>query len=341
MGTQPTDYPGYQKVDNDEVREKFEKAWGVKLNPRPGLKATEVFPAAIEGKIRGLFICGEDPIVSDPDTSHVEKALRSLDFLVVQELFMTATAQYADVVLPAVSYAEKEGTFTNTERRVQRIRKAVTVPGDMRTDIDILTDLMNAMGYPQKRMTSAEVMDEIASLTPSYGGISHARLDAGESLQWPCPDKSHPGTPIMHAAGPVRGRALFYPADYTPSAELPDEEYPFILSTGRILYQYNAAGITMRSAGLREISGQGFIEINKKDADRLGIGNGERIIVRSRRGRIETAARVGQKVCEGETWMPFHFPDSPVNRITNAVFDEFARIPEYKVCAVALEKIHE
>ena len=341
MGTQPTDYPGYQKVDNDEVREKFEKAWGVKLNPRPGLKATEVFPAAIEGKIRGLFICGEDPIVSDPDTSHVEKALRSLDFLVVQELFMTATAQYADVVLPAVSYAEKEGTFTNTERRVQRIRKAVTVPGDMRTDIDIITDLMNAMGYPQKRMTSAEVMDEIASLTPSYGGISHARLDAGESLQWPCPDKSHPGTPIMHAAGPVIGRALFYPADYTPSAELPDEEYSFILSTGRILYQYNAAGITMRSAGLREISGQGFIEVNKKDADRLGIENGERIIVRSRRGRIETAARVGQKVCEGETWMPFHFPDSPVNRITNAVFDEFARIPEYKVCAVALEKIHE
>ena len=340
MGTQPTDYPGYQKVDNDEVREKFEKAWGVKLNPKPGLKATEVFPAAIDGRIRGLYICGEDPIVSDPDTTHVEKALESLDFLVVQELFMTLTAQYADVVLPAVSYAEKEGTFTNTERRIQRIRKAVTVSGDMRTDIDILTDLMNAMGYPQKRMTAAEVMDEIASLTPSYHGISHARLDAGESLQWPCKDSTHPGTPIMHAGDPARGRALFYPALYTPSAELPDEEYPFILSTGRILYQYNAGSITMRTPGLKEIAGEGFIEVNRKDADRLGIADGERIRVRSRRGEISAVVRAGRTVSEGETWMPFHFPDSPVNRITNAVFDEFARIPEYKVCAVALEKIN-
>ena len=339
MGTQPTDYPGYQKVDNEEVRRKFEKAWGVSLNPKPGLKATEVFTAAIEGQIRGLYICGEDPIISDPDTGHIEKALSSLEFLVVQDLFLTRTAEYADVVLPAVSYAEKEGTFTNTERRVQRIRKAVTVPGNMRTDIDIITDLMNAMGYPQKRMTSAQVMDEIASLTPSYHGISHRRLDAGESLQWPCKDENHPGTPIMHVGGPVRGRALFYPAAYTPSAELPDEEYPFILSTGRTLAQYNAGSMTLRSEGLVEIDGEGFIEIHYKDADRLNIKNGERIIVKSRRGSIDATARVGRKVSEGETWMPFHFPDSPVNRITNAVFDEFARIPEYKVCAVALEKM--
>lgn len=338
MGTQPTDYPGYQKVDNEEVRKKFEKAWGVNLSPIPGLKATEVFPAAIEGKIKGLYICGEDPIVSDPDTAHVEKALKSLDFLVMQELFLTPTARYADVILPAVSFAEKEGTFTNTERRVQRIRKAVTPVGDMRTDIDIITDLMNAMGYPQKRMTSAEVMDEIASLTPSYGGISHQRLDAGESLQWPCKDLTHPGTPVMHVGHPARGKALFYPASYSPSAELPDEEYPFILSTGRILYQYNAASMTMRSEGLKEIAGEGFIEIHYKDAKRLGIMDGERITVRSRRGRISTRARVGRKVSEGETWMPFHFPDSPVNRITNAVLDEYARIPEYKVCAIALEK---
>ena len=209
----------------------------------------------------------------------------------------------------------------------------------MRTDIDILTDLMNAMGYPQKRMTAAEVMDEIASLTPSYHGISHARLDAGESLQWPCPDKNHPGTPIMHAVGPARGKALFYPAAYTPSAELPDEEYPFILSTGRILSQYNAASITMRAPGLVEIAGEGFIEVNREDAARLGIKDGERIIVRSRRGSIDATARVAEKVFPGETWMPFHFADSPVNRITNAVFDEFARIPEYKVCAVTLEKM--
>ena len=339
MGAQPTDYPGYQKVDNEEVRKKFEKAWGVELNPNPGLKATEVFPAAIEGKIKGLYIQGEDPIVSDPDTAHIIKALESLDFFVVQDLFMTETAKYADVILPAVSFAEKEGTFSNTERRVQRIRKAVNLEGDMRLDTDIITDLMNAMGYPQKRLTAAEIMDEIASVTPSFHGISHARLDGGETLQWPCLDKDHPGTPIMHVGHPARGKAYLYPAEYKESQELPDEEYPFILTTGRILYHYNAAAMTARTPGLMDISGEGFIEVNYKDADRLNIRNGERITVRSRRGEITATARVGRKVSEGETWMPFHFPDSPVNVITNAALDEFARIPEYKVCAVRLEQI--
>ena len=337
MGAQPTDYPGYQKVDNEEVRKKFEKAWGVELNPNPGLKATEVFPAAIEGKIKGLYIQGEDPIVSDPDTAHIIKALESLDFFVVQDLFMTETAKYADVILPAVSFAEKEGTFSNTERRVQRIRKAVTLEGNMRLDTDIITDLMNAMGYPQKRLTAAEIMDEIASVTPSFHGISHERLDAGETLQWPCLDKDHPGTPIMHVGHPARGKAYLYPAEYKESQELPDEEYPFILTTGRILYHYNAAAMTARTPGLMDISGEGFIEVNHKDADRLNIRNGERITVRSRRGEITATARVGRKVSEGETWMPFHFPDSPVNVITNAALDEFARIPEYKVCAVQIE----
>ena len=338
MGAQPTDYPGYQKVDDPQVREKFEKAWNVKLNPAPGLKATEVFPAAIEGTIKGLYICGEDPVVTDPDTSHIIHALESLDFLVVQELFMTKTAAYADVILPGVSYAEKEGTFSNTERRVQRIRKAVELKGGMRPDTDILIDLMNAMGYPQEYLTPAQIMDEIASVTPSFHGISHKRLDEGESLQWPCPDKAHPGTPIMHVGKPARGRALFYPAKYVPSAELPDETYPYLLTTGRILYHYNAAAMTARSKGLVDMAGEGFIEINYRDADKLGIVNGERICVRSRRGSITATARVGRKVSEGETWMPFHFPDSPVNQITNAALDEFARIPEYKVCAVQLEK---
>ncbi len=338
MGASPTDYPGYQKVDNEEVRRKFEKAWGVPLSPVPGLKATDVFPAAIEGKIKGLYICGEDPVVSDPDTHHIIKALESLDFLVVQDLFMTKTAEYADVVLPGISYAEKEGTFTNTERRVQRIRKAVTLKGDMRPDTDILIDLMNAMGYPQKYLTPAEIMDEVASVTPSFHGISHKRLDEEGGLQWPCPEKDHPGTPIMHTGHPARGKALLYPAEYKPSQELPDEEYPFILMTGRILYHYNAAAMTGRSRGLMDIAGEGFIEVNYRDADKLGIKNGERIRVKSRRGEIDATARVGRKVSEGETWMPFHFPDSPVNMLTNAALDEFARIPEYKVCAVTLEK---
>ncbi len=340
MGASPTDFPGYQKVDNPAVREKFEAKWGVRLNPTPGLKATDVFPAAIEGRIKGLYIYGEDPMVTDPDTQHIERALESLEFLVVQELFMTKTARYADVVLPGRSYAEKEGTFTNTERRVQRVRRAVTVPGNMRQDTDIIIDLMNAMGYPQERLTSAQIMDEIAELTPSFHGISHARLDAGESLQWPCPDANHPGTPIMHAGKPARGRALLYAVDYKPSMELPDEEYPFMLTTGRILYQYNAAAMTARVKGLNELAGEGFIEVNFRDAERLGIARGERVRVTSRRGSITATAHVGRKVSQGETWMPFHFPDSPVNRLTNAALDEFARIPEYKVCAVKLEKIH-
>ncbi|MCR5586047.1 MAG: formate dehydrogenase subunit alpha [Lachnospiraceae bacterium] len=340
MGAQPTDYPGYQKVDNPEVREKFEKAWGIKLNPTPGLKATEVFPAAIEGKIKGLYICGEDPIVSDPDTHHIDRALRSLDFFVVQDLFMTKTAKYADVILPAISYAEKEGTFTNTERRVQRIRTAVKLDGDMRPDTDIIIDLMNAMGYPQKHLTSAQIMDEIAEVTPSFHGISHERLDKEGGLQWPCPDKNHPGTPIMHVGKPVRGRVLLYPAEYKPSQELPDEEYPYILTTGRILYHYNAAAMTSRAPGLVDISSEGFIEVNFRDADKLGIHNGERIKVSSRRGEITATARVGRKVSEGETWMPFHFEDSPVNVLTNAALDDIARIPEYKVCAVRIEKIN-
>ncbi len=339
MGAMPTDYPGYQKVDNEEVRKKFEAAWGVPLNPKPGLKATDVFPAAIEGSVKGLYICGEDPVVSDPDTHHVIRALESLEFLVVQELFLTKTARYADVILPGVSYAEKEGTFTNTERRVQRIRKAVTLEGQMRPDTEILIDLMNAMGYPQEHLSPAQIMEEIASLTPSYAGISHARLDAGESLQWPCKGPDHPGTPIMHVGGPARGKALLYPAEYRASQELPDEEYPFVLMTGRILYQYNAAAMTGRAPGLMDLSGEGFIEVSFRDADRLGIRNGDPVRVTSRRGSITAKAHVGRKVSEGETWMPFHFPDSPVNELTNAALDEYARIPEYKVCAVRLEKI--
>lgn len=338
MGASPNDFPGYQKVKDPAVVEKFEKAWGVKLNPNPGLHATEVFPAAIEKKVRGLYIYGEDPIVTDPDTSHIIKALTSLDFLVMSELFMTETARYADVILPGVSYAEKEGTFTNTERRVQRVRKAVTIPGEARLDTDVIIDLMNRMGYPQPYLTSAQIMDEIASVTPSYGGISHARLDAGESLQWPCPNKEHPGTPIMHVGKFVRGKGWLYPARYVPSAELPDEEYPLIMMTGRILYHYTTRAMTGRTPELMEIEGKSFIEMNIEDAEALGIANGDRVKVSSRRGRIESTARVGTKVNKGETWMPFHFPDGNCNWLTNAALDKYARIPEYKVCAIKVEK---
>ncbi|MBO6299216.1 MAG: formate dehydrogenase subunit alpha, partial [Lachnospiraceae bacterium] len=249
MGAMPGHFPGYQKITDAAVMEKFEKAWGVELNKKPGVFATDVFGAAIRKEIRGLFIFGEDPIVTDADQNHVRKALESLDFLVVDDLFMTETAQLADVVLPGTSYAEKEGTFSNTERRVQRVRKAVTLDGEMRLDTDIFIDLMNRMGYKQPRLTSEEIMDEIASLTPSFGGISHHRLDREGGLQWPCTDKNHPGTPIMHVGKFTRGLGWFYPAEYVPSAELPDEEYPFILMTGRILYHYNTRAMTGKTPG--------------------------------------------------------------------------------------------
>ena len=341
MGAMPTDFPGYQKVAAPGVVEKFETAWGAPLSRRKGITATEVFPAAVRGEIRGLYIYGENPVVTDADTSHILKALESLDFLVVQELFLTETAQYADVVLPGSAYAEKEGTFTNTERRVQRVRKAVEAPGEARLDTDILTDLMVRMGYPQKRMSAAEIMDEIASVTPSYGGVSHARLDSaavgGRGLQWPCPAADHPGTPILHVGRFSRGKARFYPAKYVPAAELPDGEYPLILMTGRILYHYNARAMTGRTAGLMELEGSSYIEMNREDAERLGIRSGDAVRVTSRRGTILTRARVGQKTSPGETWMPFHFPDGSANILTNAALDPFARIPEYKVCAVRVE----
>ena len=343
MGAMPTDFPGYQKVAAPGVVEIFEAAWGVPLSRSKGIMATDVFPAAIRGEVRGLYIYGENPVITDADTAHIIKALESLDFLVVQELFMTETAQYADVVLPGTAYAEKEGTFTNTERRVQRVRKAVDAPGSARLDTDILIDLMNRMGYPQKPMTAAEIMDEIAAVTPSYGGISHARLDspavAGQGLQWPCPAADHPGTPILHVGKFSRGKARFYPAKYIPAAELPDEEYPLILMTGRILYHYNARAMTGRTEGLMEIEGKSYIELNCADAERLGIRSGDTVRVTSRRGSICTTARVSEKTSPGETWMPFHFPDGSANVLTNAALDPFARIPEYKVCAVRLEAL--
>ena len=341
MGAQPNQFPGYQNVTDPAIREKFEKAWGVKLPGEVGMHATDVFPAAIRGDIKGLYIYGEDPVVTDPDTHHILKALNSLDFFVVQELFMTETAQLADVILPGRSYAEKEGTFSNTERRVQRVRKAIEVPGNMRLDTDILCDLMRRMGYDQPTLTAAEIFDEMAELTPSFHGMSHERLDHtdGQYLQWPCPTRDHPGTPIMHVGKFSRGLGWFYPTVYVPAAELPDKEYPTILTTGRILYHYTTRAMTGRTPGLMEISGHSFIEVNSEDAKALGIVNGERIRVKSRRGEITSEARVSEKTSPGEVWMPFHFPDGDANWLTNPALDKFARIPEYKVCACRLEKI--
>ena len=343
MGAQPVDFPGYQKLARPEVREKFEKAWGVALPNEPGITATECFPAAIEGKIKGMFIFGEDPVRTDADTHHIIRALENLEFLVVDDLFLTETTKYADVVLPGRSFAEKEGTFTNTERRVQRVRKAIEVAGDEKLDTWIFTQIMNRMGYAQPDLTSAQIMDEIASVTPSFAGISHARLDGkevhGNGLQWPCTGPDHPGTPIMHVGEFARGKGLFSAAEYRPSAELPDAEYPLVLTTGRIINQYNACAMTARTEGLNEIQGTSFIEINTQDAQQRGIADGDRVRVWSRRGQIESTARVSGKTCVGETWMPFHFQDGNSNWLTNPALDEISHAPEYKVCAIQVAKL--
>ncbi len=342
MGATPADLPGYQKVADPEVRAKFEAAWGVKIKPEPGLFATQVFHAAVEGTVRGLFIFGEDQVRTDPDISHVIRGIEALDFLVVDDLFLTETAAYADVVLPGISYAEKEGTFTNTERRVQRVRRAVASPGDARPDTWIFAEIMRRMGYAQPDLTPAEIMDEIASLTPSFAGISHARLDspevAGRGLQWPCTGPDHPGTPIMHVGKFTRGRGAFSTATYKPAAELPDAEYPLMLTTGRILYHYNACAMTSRTDGLNEIVSSSFVEVNAADAASLGIDDGGRVRVESRRGSIVTTARVSGKTNPGEAWMPFHFQDGNANWLTIDSLDSICACPEYKVCAVRLSK---
>ncbi|MCL1880145.1 MAG: formate dehydrogenase subunit alpha [Actinomycetia bacterium] len=338
MGALPNNFPGYQPVAKDEVVEKFEKAWNTKLSRSVGLMATQALPAAKEGKIKGLYIMGEDPVVTDPDTRHVVECLESLEFFVIQELFLTETAKYADVVLPGVSYTEKEGTFSNTERRVLRVRKAVELEGEMRPDTDILCDVMTRMGYPCHYDSASDVMKEISSLTPSFTGISHERIDAGELVQWPCPEVGHPGTPILHIGKFTRGLGLFYPAVYKPAAELPDADYPLAMVTGRMLYHYNAGAMTARTEGINAIAPSSYIEMHVVDAQALGVKDGDRVRVASRRGELVTTARVAEKVNPHEVFMTFHFPDGNVNKVTNPVIDDIARIPEFKVCAVKVSK---
>ncbi|AWQ39593.1 formate dehydrogenase subunit alpha [Enterococcus faecalis] len=340
MGCMPYDFPGYQKVNNPEVIDKFEKAWHVPLNRNTGLTSTKVLPAATAGNVKGLYIFGEDPIVTDPDTGHVRQALESLDFLVVQELFMTETAAYADVVLPGISYAEKDGTFTNTERRVQRVRKAVEPRGQAREDYEIFCEVMTRMGYPCAYESAKEIMKEISAVTPSFGGINYERLEK-ESLQWPCRSLTDPGTPIMHVGSFARGKGLFKEIPYKQAQELPDEEYPYLMSTGRMLYHYNTRAMTGRTEGINQIANHSYIEINAVDAQALGIQEGDKVEVHSRRGKIETYAAVGNRVFPQEVFMTFHFPDGNVNEITNAVFDDIATIPEYKVCAVAIKPVNK
>ncbi len=338
MGCLPADYPGYQKVENPAAKEKFEKAWGVSLSGENGLTSTQIPHAVEHGRIKGLYIFGEDPMRTDPDLGHIHKMLSSLEFLVVQELFLTETAKHAHVVLPGSAYAEKEGTFTNSERRLQRVRKAVNAPGEARLDTDIFVDVMNRLGYKQAQITASQLMDELALLTPSYGGFSHKRLDGGEALHWPCLNEEHPGTPILHIDKCSRGLGLFYPLHYEESAEVADDNYPYTLVTGRMLYHYNAGAMTQRTEGLNEIAPASYVEMHCDDAKALGVADGGRVRIASRRGEIETTARLGEKVRRGEIFMTFHFEDGNANHLTNSATDKMAKVPEYKVTAVRIER---
>ncbi len=337
MGALPNVYSGYQKVDDDEVRAKFEAAWDVSLSPTPGLTVVEMMNAAAEGKLRALYVMGENPVLSDPDSSHVEEALRKLDLLIVQDIFLSETAQLADVVLPAAAFAEKEGTFTNTERRVQRVHKALEPPGEARLDWQIICDLARRMGYEMSYPDVAAIQDEIAAVTPIYGGITYDRLAEG-ALQWPCSDGDHPGTPIMHVEKFSRGLGKFHPVEFIPPQELPDDEYPFLLSTGRILQHFHTGTMSRRSDVLDELVSVGTIEIHPDDAEAVGIVDGQPVRVSSRRGQIEIGAHVTERVMPGTVFLAFHYREAPANRLTIAALDPIAKIPEFKVCAVSITK---
>jgi formate dehydrogenase (NADP+) alpha subunit len=340
MGALPNVFPGYQKVDNPQVREKFEAAWGCALSGSPGLAMTEVFAAVDAGKIRAIYLMGENPVLSEADSHHVESALGRLDFLVVQDIFLTETAQLADVVLPAAACAEKDGTFTNTERRVQRVRKAVEPPGEARADWWIVSEIarrLGADGFAYEH--PGQIMAEVAALTPSYRGISYERLDSG-GLQWPCPSSDHPGTPILHGErfATLDGKARLVPLTYKPPAELPDGEYPLLLTTDRSLYHYHTGTMTRRVPGLEELNGWELLHVHPRDAASLGIADGQWVHVISRRGDLNVRAKVTEDCSPGVVSMTFHFSEAPTNVLTHAALDPVAKIPETKVCAVRVEK---
>ena len=337
MGCLPGDFTGYQKVASPEVVTKFEKAWGVELSNDPGHTVTEIIPMAGKKEIKFLYVMGENPMLSDPDQNHVRKSLKNLDFLVVQDIFLTETAELADVVLPAASFAEKDGTFTNTERRVQRVRQAIPAPGLAKADWIILKELMTRLGYEKTYANTSEIMDEISELTPSYGGINYARLE-NETLQWPCPTVDHPGTRFLHQGKCSRGLGLFKPWEFKPSAELPDSDYPFILTTGRILYHYHTKTMTGKEDGLNQLFPESYIEINPQAAKRLGVGHGDKVRISTRRGTVQATAKLTDKLKENVVFMPFHFADGPANALTNPVLDPIAKIPEFKSCAACVEK---
>lgn len=344
MGALPNVFQGYQKVDDNEVRRRIAGIWGVSELPAlPGRTVVEMMHDAEEEKIRAMYIMGENPLLSDPNTTRVEEAFSKLDFLVVQDIFLSETAKYADVVLPAAAFAEKEGTFTNSGRSIQLLRKAVPAPGDARADWEILAELSRRFGLRSDYRNATDIMDEIAEAAWIYGGISHNRLER-EELHWPVPTPEHPGTPVLHTKKFSRGLGKFHPVDYIPPAEVPDDEFPFVLSTGRMLYHYHTATMTRRSSHLNRFAPDAYAEIAPEDLTNLLLSAGSEITngtvtlrVTTRRGTITVPARRSDRVPSGTIFIPFHFNESAVNRLTNDALDPASKIPELKVAACRVE----
>ncbi len=332
-------YPGYQAVVNPELRQKFEEAWGVMgLPDKVGLTVTEMIDSAEGGEVKAMYIMGENPVLSDPDSNHVLKAFQDLDFLVVQDIFLTETAQLADVVLPGCTYAERDGTFTGTDRRIQLLRQAIRPVGDSKADWLIICELARRMGASGFDYESpAQIMDEIAGLTPIYGGVSYPRLEELGFLQWPCRTAEDPGTAFLHEGQFTRGLGKMHVLEHQDPAEMPDEEYPFILTTGRNMFQFHTGSMTRRTAKLEQESAEAYVEVNPDDAAELGVRDGGQVKVISRRGEIETKAWVTDRVPRGLVFAPFHYAEAAANVLTNPALDPTAKIPEYKACAVRLE----
>jgi predicted molibdopterin-dependent oxidoreductase YjgC len=338
MGCIPDFYPGYQKVTVPGVKAKFERAWGVKLSDKIGLTATEMTGAALRGDLRAIYIMGENPVMSDPDMTHTIKALSRLDFLVVQDIFLTETAELADVILPAACFAEKDGTFTNTARRVQRIRKALIPPGEAREDSYVIAELAKRLGYDLSFDSIEDVFAETRKLWPALAGITYKRI-AKTGIHWPCPTPDHPGTPYLFKGGFPRGKAAFTAVKYRPSEEVPDNDYPFLLSTGRQLFQYHTGSMTRRTRAIDLVSPCAYVEIHPDDAGELGVRSEDMVKVSSRRGSIDIRALVSERPSRGIVFIPFHFREAAANILTNTALDPISKIPELKACAVKIEQV--
>ena len=338
MGGLPNVMTAYQPVTDAAVIERMEKAWGVTgLSNKMGLKITEMLPKAHKGEFKALYVIGENPLVSDADLNHVRDSFACLDFLVVQDIFMTETAQMADVVLPSACFAEKEGTFSNTERRVQRVRKAVDAPGEAKPDWWITCQIGSRMGLPMEYGDSQAIFEEITKVTPSYAGITYDRIE-DEGIHWPCPSAEHPGTPILHGQQFTRGKGKFHAIEWISPAEQVNEDYPLYLTTGRLLYQYHTGTMTMKTDGLNEKAPESFVEISPKDAAIYDLKTGDRVIIASRRGNINVAVKISSMAVDGTVFIPFHYAKAAANTLTNASLDPISGIPEFKVCAVKLSK---